>query len=219
MNTRILIADRQGMFREVLRHLLEMQPDFRVVGDTDDGERLVKLVSEQKPDVLLLDLKLRTRSGIEALQQIALLKTSMRVILLTDTVEINDIARALVWGVHGIIRKEDPTHLLFKSIRAVMAGEYWISHEQVAEVVQNLRTLSSTVESKAQQQAHSLSRRQQQIIEAIVAGCSNKDIASEMSLSERTVKYHLTRIFEKLGVSGRMELARHSLKHGFVREA
>jgi DNA-binding NarL/FixJ family response regulator len=219
MDTRILIADRQDMFREVLRHLLELQPDFSVVGDTDDGERLVKLVAEQKPDILLLDLTLRKISGAEALQEIASLHTSTRAILLTDGTGNNAIAEALLWGVRGIVRKEDPTHLLFKSIRAVMNGQYWLTHEEVAEVVQNLRTLAATIEQKAQQQAHSLSPRQQQIIELIVSGCSNKDIAQEMSLSERTVKYHLTSIFEKLGVSGRMELARHSLKNRFVREA
>jgi DNA-binding NarL/FixJ family response regulator len=143
----------------------------------------------------------------------------VRCILLTDTVGENAIARALLGGVHGIVRKEDPTHLLFKSIRAVASGEYWINHGQVAEVVQHLRALASTVEKKAQLQARNLSKRQQQIIEAIVAGCSNKDIAEDMSLSERTVKYHLTRIFGKLGVSGRMELARFSLKNKVVREA
>jgi two-component system, NarL family, response regulator DegU len=219
MITRILIADRQNMFREVLRRLLDLQPDFSVVGDTDDGERLVQLVAEQKPDILLLDLNLRTRSGIEALQEISSQHTGVRAILLTDTVGAAAIPQALLCGASGIVRKDDPTHLLFKSIRSVAAGGYWINHDQVAELVDNLRSLSSIVEQKAQQQARNLSCRQQQIIEAIVAGCSNKDIAQEMLVSERTVKYHLTRIFEKLGVSGRMELARFSLKNKVVREA
>jgi DNA-binding NarL/FixJ family response regulator len=219
MDTRILIADRQNMFREALRCLLELQPDFSVVGDTDDGERLVKLVAEQRPDILLLDLNLRKCSGLEALHQIPSVPAGVRGILLTDAAGNNTIAEALLWGVRGIVRKEDPTHLLFKSIRAVMNGQYWINHTEVAEIVQNLRALATIIEQKAQQQAHSLSRRQQQIIESIVAGRSNKDIAQEMSLSERTVKYHLTRIFEKLGVSGRMELARHSLKNKVVLES
>lgn len=219
MVTRILIADRQDMFREVLGRLLELQPDFSVVGDTDDGEQLVKLVAEQKPDILLLELNLRKLSGAEALQKIASLQPSVRAIILTDAAGNNTIAQALLWGVHGIVRKEDPTHLLFKSIRSVMNGQYWVNHTEVAEIVQHLRSLAAAIEQKAQQQARSLSARQQQIIEAIVSGASNKDIAQEMSLSERTVKYHLTRIFETLGVSGRMELARHSLKNKVVRDA
>jgi DNA-binding NarL/FixJ family response regulator len=218
MDTKILIADRQELFREVLRRLLELQPDFKVVGDTDDGQRLIKLITELKPDILLFDINLRTRSGIEALREITTLGTGIRAILLTDSVGNEAIAQAILWGAYGIVRKEDPTHLLLKGIRAVSSGQYWISHEQVAEVVHNMRTLATTVEKKAQQQARSLSRRQQRIIEAIVAGCSNKDIAEEMSLSERTIKYHLTRIFEKLGVSGRMELARYSLKNKVIPE-
>jgi two-component system, NarL family, nitrate/nitrite response regulator NarL len=219
MDTRILIADRQDMFREVLRHLLDLQPDFSVVGDTDDGQRLVQLVAEHDPDILLFDINLRVRSGIEALHEIAAGGAHCRGILLTDSLGSSAMPQALLWGVRGIVHKQDATHLLFKSIRTVMEGQYWINHEQVSEIVQHLRALAETVEQKARQQAHSLSRRQQQIIEAIVSGCSNKDIAKEMSLSERTVKYHLTRIFEKLDVSGRMELARYSLKNKVVREA
>ena len=216
MDIRILIADREDMFREVLRRMLELQPDFSVVGDTDDGERLVKLVAEKKPHILLLDLELRKISGAEALQKIASLRTGVRALILTSAAGNSIIARALLWGAHGIVRKEDPTHLLFKSIRTVINGQYWVNHTEVVEIVQNLRALAATVEQKAQQQVRSLSPQQQRIIEAIVAGGSNKDIAQELSISERTVKYHLTRIFKELGISGRMELARHSLKNKVV---
>ena len=219
MDTRILIADRQDMFREVLRRLLEQQPDFSVVADTGDGEELVRLVSELKPDVILLDTHLRKRSGIDALQEIALMRTGSRAILLTDSIGTAEVVQALLWGARGLVRKEDPTHLLLKSIRAVTAGEYWINHEGVSEVVQSLRMLAVTVERSAQAKAQSLSLQQQKILEAIAAGCSNREIAQDLSISERTVKYHLTRIFEKFGVSGRMELARYSLKNKVVRGA
>jgi len=216
---RILLADRQDMFREVLRRLLELQPDFAVVGETGDGERLVQLVSEVKPHLLLLDLNLRTHSGVEALQEIASLHTGVHSILLTDRIGSHEIVQALLWGVRGLVRKEDPTHLLFKSIRAVMDGQYWINHEAVAEIVQNLRSLAAEIEERAQLDAKSLSHHQQQIVGAIVAGCSNREIAHDLSISERTVKYHLTRIFGRLGVSGRMELARFSIKNKVVKDA
>jgi DNA-binding NarL/FixJ family response regulator len=219
MDTRILIADRQDMFREVLRRLLELQPDFSVVADTDDGQKLVQLAVQHKPDIILLEVHLRMRSGIEALQDIASLRTGIRAIFLTDEVGTGEVVQALLWGARGLVRKQDPTHLLLKAIRAVMEGQYWINHEEVAEVVENLRLLANTVEQKTQMQARSLSRQQQQIFEAIVSGCSNREIAEEMSISERTVKYHLTRIFEKFGVSGRMELANFSLKNKVVKEA
>ena len=219
MDTRILIADRQDMFREVLRRLLEQQPDFSVVADTGDGEELVRLASELKPDVILLDVHLRKHSGIDALQEICKMGTGSRAIFLTGSFGTAEIVQALLWGARGLVRKEDPTHLLFKSIRAVMEGQYWINHQGVSELVTGLRTLAATVERSAQARAQSLSRQQQQILEAIAAGCSNKDIAQDLSISERTVKYHLTRIFETFGVSGRMELARYSLKNKVVRRA
>jgi DNA-binding NarL/FixJ family response regulator len=219
MDTRILIADRQDMFREVLRRLLESQAGFVVVADTDDGEQLTHLVSDLRPEVLLLDLKLRKRSGIEALREIAACRPEVRPIVLTDAIAQSEITQALLWGARGVVSKDSPTHLLFKSIRMVMAGEYWISHDEVAELVRNLRSLEALVEQSTQLQARSLSHQQQQIVEAIVSGCSNREIAQELSVSERTVKYHLTRIFSKFGVSGRMELARFTLKNRVVREA
>ena len=213
MGIRVLIADRQEMFREVLRHLLESESDFEIVADTDDGEQLVKLVATLKPDILLLDIKLRRLSGMEALREIAAMETGVRPILLTDGIEKSELTQALLWGACGMVRKSDPGYLLFKSIRNVAAGEYWISRDRVGEIVKNLRSLATMVEQNAKVQANSLSRQQQQIVDAIAAGCSNKEIAEELSVSERTVKYHLTRIFGKLGVSGRMQLARYSLKN------
>jgi DNA-binding NarL/FixJ family response regulator len=213
MGIRVLIADRQEMFREALKRLLESQSDFEIIADTDDGVQLIKLVATLKPDVLLLDLKLRKLSGMDALREIAALKTSVRPILLTDALDKSEIIQALLWGACGMVPKSESGYLLFKSIRNVAAGEYWISRDRVGEIVKNLRSLATIVEQNAKTQASSLSRQQQQIVDAIAAGCSNKEIAEELSVSERTVKYHLTRIFGKLGVSGRMQLARYSLKN------
>ena len=219
METRIVLADRQDMFREVLRSLLEAEPDFTVIGDTGDGERLLQLVAKLKPDVLLLDLRLHKRSGIDVLREMSACQSRTRCIVLTDAIELGEIVQVLVWGAYGLVRKEASTHLLFKSIRSVMAGEYWISHDGVVELVRNVRSLAALVERSTQLQAHSLSPQQLQIVKAIVAGCSNREIAEDLSVSERTVKYHLTRIFHKLGVSGRMQLARYSLKNKVVLEA
>ena len=109
--------------------------------------------------------------------------------------------------------------LLFKAVLAVAADEYWLSHAGIAALVQNLRLLSSNIEQQNSRKTSEISPQQTRIVEAIAAGCSNKEIAEDLSLSERTVKYHLTRIFSKFGVSGRMELARFSLKNKLVREA
>ncbi|MBN1569656.1 MAG: response regulator transcription factor [Acidobacteria bacterium] len=212
MGIRILIADRLDMHREILRHLLEAQPDFEVVGDTGDGEQLVRMVAQRKPDILLIDLNLRRLFGLEALRKIAELKLEVRPILLPDVLENNEIIQALVVGARGVVYKRESTQTLFKSIRTIMAGEYWLSNEGVSELVRNLQSLAAQVEQHTRIRANGLSRHQQKIVEAIMAGCSNKEIAQDLSVSERTVKYHLTRIFGKMGVSGRMQLARLSLK-------
>ncbi len=218
MSIRILIADRHKMFREVLRRLLELEPEFAVVGETDDGEGLPQLTADLNPDILLMDKELRRRPGLESLRNVTI-RTGARSILLVDTITNGEIIQALLWGARGVVHKNDATSLLLKSIRTVNAGEYWINHSGIGELVNALCSLSTRVEQQAQQQTHSLSVQQLQIVEAIVNGCSNKEIARDLRLSERTVKYHLTRIFSKFGVSGRMELARYSLKNKLVREA
>jgi two-component system, NarL family, response regulator DegU len=212
MEILILIADRQAMFRETLRRLLEQESDFRVVADTDDGEQLPHIVAKHKPDVLLMDIKLRKRSGIDALQEIAAARHTSNPLLLTDTAEQSDITQALLWGVRGFIRKDAPSPLLIESIRAAAAGRYCVGHNEILALVQYLRLLTDKVERSKEVQIRSLSIQQRQIVEAIESGCTNREIAEELSISERTVKYHLTRIFNKLGISGRMELAQFSLK-------
>jgi DNA-binding NarL/FixJ family response regulator len=218
MAIRILIADRQKMFRELLSRLLTTEEEFSVVGETDDGEELPDLAADLKPDVLLLETKLRRRSGIEALRQVTI-RTAARPILLVDAITSGEIIQALLWGARGVVRKSDATPLLFKSIRTVMAGEYWINHAGISELIRNLRSLSTNLEQQTALQTKTLSARQLRIVEEIVSGCSNKEIAQNLGVSERTIKYHLTRIFKKFGVSGRMELARYTLKNRLIREA
>jgi DNA-binding NarL/FixJ family response regulator len=169
--------------------------------------------------VVLMDLKLHKRAGLEVLRMIAASKAKVRPIMLTDAISRSDVVQALLRGARGVLPKDSDTDLLFNCIRAVMAGEYWISNAGVAELVKSLRSLAAFVEQNTQLRAHRLSPQQQQIVEAIVSGYSNREIARELRVSERTVKYHLTQIFSKLGVSGRMELARYSLEKKVAREA
>jgi len=189
------------------------------VGDTGDGEKLVKLVKKHKPDVMLLDLVLHKQNAIEVLRQVSALNADVRSILLTDTIEKGDMLHALLCGARGVSLKEESTHLLYKSIRAVMAGEYWVSRNGIGDLVQNLQSLTLKAARNARIQVNNLSRQQQQIVEAIVSGYSNKEIAEELSVSERTVKYHITKIFNKFGVSGRMELVQQSLKNDLANTA
>jgi DNA-binding NarL/FixJ family response regulator len=209
---RIVIADPQVMLRELLRGLLEQQGDFTVLAETDDGLALPDIVSTSRPDILLIDLHLRKRPGLDVLRSITP-DSGVKPIIFADSISPSEAIQALVSGARGIVRKDAPMRLLFESMRRVMEGEYWISRHGVADLVSSLRELATAVERSAEMQDRALSPRQRQIVDAIASGCSNKEIAETLHVSERTVKYHLTRIFSKYGVSGRMELARYSLKN------
>jgi DNA-binding NarL/FixJ family response regulator len=207
MGIRILIADGQDMFREVLRYSLESSTDFDVVGETGDGDQILAMAAKLKPDIILIDLNLRKRSGLEVVREVAALDGRIYPILLTDRIEKSKIVETLRCGVRGIVGKNESVNLLIKSIRTVMAGEYWLSRSNTNELVGRLRSLTDKVEQSINSRARNLSGKQQQVVELIAAGCSNKDIAQDLSISERTVKYHLTRIFSRLGVANRMQLA------------
>lgn len=213
MSIRILIADAQDMFREALICLLESQKDFLVIGDSNDGDATYKMVSDRHPDILLMDLNLRTISGLDLLHQIAPRYPQLRPLLLTDSTDPGEIVPVLLSGGRGLLHKNIPSHILFKSIRSVMDSEYWISHEEVVELVKNMCAFKIQLDKSSNALNHILTCREQQIVDAIESGATNGEIARELSLSERTVKYHLTHIFSKLGVTDRIALAHYALRH------
>ena len=219
MDIRILIADRQEMFREALKRLFNSQRDLVVIGESNDGDELLRLASDLKPDVLLLDYYLRRRSGLQVLRDVATNQPEVRPVVIADAMDSREIACALLLGARGVLRRDSPVDLLFKCIRSVMAGECWVSRHEIVELVQNLRMMNDQMAQSEGKETNTLSSRELQIVEAIESGCTNREIAQELRLSERTVKYHLTNIFSKCGVAGRMELARHSLKNKRARRA
>ncbi len=218
MEIRILIADDHAMFRDALRNLLEAEPGMRVVGEAKNGREVIDSVKELKPDLLLLDLAMPNVSGIDVLQELSDLPSEVRTIMLTAEIDKGQVVEALTLGARGVILKEMATQLLFKGIRAVMAGEYWLPHDSVGDLVNSLRTATGQPEKDPHQRdGVRLSRRDLQIAEAIVEGCTNKDIAEKYSLSEQTVKHHLTKIYRKIGITTRMELALYAMNHSLFR--
>ena len=212
---RILIADDHTIFRDGLRKLLEAEPGFRVVGEAADGAEAVKLVRRLRPEILLLDLAMPRHSGLEGLRELARSSMAVRTIILAATLEKAEIVEALQLGARGVVLKDAATRILFNSIRAVMAGQYWVGHEGMSDLVEALRDLLPRG-SGGTGKNFGLTPRELEIVAKIVAGFANKDIAREFSLSERTVKHHLTNIFDKVGVSNRLELALFAVNHHLI---
>jgi len=205
---RIVIADDHPIFRDGLRRLLESEPEFKVIGEASDGAEAVKLARSMKPDILLLDLAMPKHPGLEALRDLSTgSATPVRVILLTAAAEKSQIVEALQLGARGVVLKDSATQLLLKAIHTVMSGEYWVGRESVSNLVQYLRTLVQSSSDEARQRKFGLTPRELEIVAAVVAGYSNKEIAEYFKISEDTVKHHLSNIFDKLGVSTRLELA------------
>jgi DNA-binding NarL/FixJ family response regulator len=215
---RLVIADDHPIFRDGLRRLLEMEPDHKVIGEASNGAEAVQVVRQLKPDILLLDLVMPKHSGqpLSAAGMYALRElntpenpTPVRVIVLTAAIEKSQIVEALHLGARGIVLMESATPVLFKAIQTVMAGEYWVGREPVSSLVQYLRTLmvGALPHDKARQRKFGLTPRELEIVSALVAGYSNKEIAEHVKIREDTVKRNLSKIFDKLGVSTRLELA------------
>jgi two-component system, NarL family, nitrate/nitrite response regulator NarL len=214
-SVRIVIADDHAMLRDGLRCLLEAEPEFEVVGEAADGSEAVTRTRELTPDILLLDLAMPQLSGLDVMRKLSSEGAELltKVILVTERVEYTEILQALQMGARGVVTKGTPTALLMKAVRAVMAGQYWIGREDVGNIINFMRTNPSI---EKQRPNFGLTKREMEILTAIVNGLSNKEIACKFSVSADTVKHHLTNIFDKVGVESRLELALFAINNRLV---
>jgi two-component system, NarL family, nitrate/nitrite response regulator NarL len=183
-------------------------------GSTYPQEAL-RLLERLQPDVMLLDLRMPQATGLRVLQELADSKSQVRTILLSGVAEGEDSTRAFALGARGLVMKETASSVLFKSILEVMDGQYWVGRQSTANLPDTLKSYRRSAK-KAQPQNYGLTSREVEIIKAVASGHSNKRIASEFSISEQTVKHHITSVFDKLGVYNRLELTLFVLHHGIV---
>jgi two-component system, NarL family, nitrate/nitrite response regulator NarL len=217
---RIAIADDERLFRDALSALLQAEEGFCVVGGAADGLETVHLVQRVHPDVLLLDLAMPGLAGLDALRVLARGRVGVRTLVLTGSITRDDIIAALQLGARGVVLKDAAPEVLFRSIRAVFEGGYWLGDEAIGDLLQAIRTLGPqppvAVNSPApatNRRRFNLTAREIEIIKAVVAGNTNKEIAKQFGVAEDTVKHHLTNIFDKLGTSNRLELALFAMHH------
>jgi DNA-binding NarL/FixJ family response regulator len=152
-------------------------------------------------------------SGFDALEELARQPVSPRVILLTAAISREQTVEALQLGARGVVIKDAASQLLCRSIRAVMSGDCWVARDRVTDLVQELRN-EATRQSDAPRLR--LTPRERQVVAAIADGLTNRDIATQLSIAEDTVKHHLSNVFDKVGVSNRLELALFAIEHGLV---
>ena len=217
---RIVVADDHPIFRDGLCRLLALEEDFEVVAQAQDGRQVLDVLQQHEPDILLLDLKMPGLDGLATLQRLQIAKNKTRVIVLTASDDKNEFVQAMKLGTSGIVLKQTATELLIKSIRKVHAGEIWLDSHTTAAVIRQF-----VANDEAQPPVHSLvpppptrerersplSQREREIVALVAQGFKNKEMAEKMFISEQTVKNHLHNIFDKLGVSDRLELALYAI--------
>jgi two-component system, NarL family, nitrate/nitrite response regulator NarL len=214
---RILVADDHALFREGLKHLVESEDDLRVVAQAGDAAEAIHLSRRFQPDLLLLDLSMPNGGALDALRAIfSGPPTAMRSIVLGADNHRGETIAALQLGARGIVLMTSEKELLFRGIRTVMAGEFWVWHRNVADGVEAIRLLMADGETASKAERYRLTPRELEIVPHIAVGASNRDIAQMLAVREDTVKRHLSNIFDKLGVYSRLELALFAINHGLV---
>jgi len=212
---RVLIADDHPIVRDGLRKLLSLEEDFQIVGEASDGCEVLDKVQELDPDVLLLDLRMPNLDGLSALQALQQTNKHTRVIVLTASEDKNEFVQAMKLGCSGIVLKQTAPELIVKSIRKVFQGEIWLDSHTTAAVMRQFSSPGDLGSNGSRSRERSpLSQREREIVALVAQGYKNKEMAEKMFISEQTVKNHLHNIFDKLGVSDRLELALYAIHKG-----
>ena len=213
---RIVVADDHPVVRFGVKNMLMAEEGFEVVGEAEDGDVAITQTIELEPDILLLDLSMPRLPGLEAMRAIMTKSPRVKIILLTSTISTQQVIEALQIGARGIVLKDSVAADLGESLRAVLSGDYWIGGQRVANLLTALHGLMAKAAALPEKKTFGLTPRELEVVTCIVEGCSNKDVAKQFTISEETVKRHLSNIFDKTGVSTRLELALFAISHKLV---
>ncbi len=208
---RVVIADDHPIVRQGLRTFLDVQGDIQVVGEAGDGARALELVAELAPDVLLLDLKMPVLDGLATLARLD--APGVRVIVLTSVSDRGDVGPAMRSGASGFLYKDVEPAALAQAIRSVHGGQILLAAE-AAEAM-----LAEPVPPKPAPEARgggALTEREREVLALLAAGRSNREIARELVVAEKTVKTHVSNVLMKLGVQDRTQAALYAVRHGLA---
>jgi DNA-binding NarL/FixJ family response regulator len=213
---RVVIADDKTLFRDGLANLVSEQSDLDIAGTVESAAGASERIRQMQPDVVLLGWPAASAASQRIFAAIQEAKLPTRVIIMVSDEGKEDFAEAIRVGCSGIVSRNTSTELLLKSIRRVHAGEIWLDRISMADVVRRLAKKSPgnlAARQGLREQGATLSTREREIVGLIAQGFKNKDIAERLFISEQTVKNHLHNIFDKVGVSDRLELALYAIHH------
>lgn len=212
MPIEVVIVDDHKMVREGIRQLLEFDGKIKVVGEADNGLECLELLNNNVPDVLLLDINMPEMNGLDVLKYIRKNKINVKVIILTVHNEIEYLINAVDMNVDGYILKDSESEILKNAIFAVCDGENYIQEELIPML--NSRMINRDIDKE---RLKSLTKREIEVLKAIAAGLLNKEIATNLGISERTVKNHISNIFKKIDVADRTQAAVFAIRNNIVK--
>ncbi len=209
--TRILLADDHHMVRQGIRQLLEREVDFEVVGEADNGLEAVRLASELKPDVVVMEAHMPKLDGVEATRRVKAEHPQSAVLILTSSEQEEYIVELVAAGAGGYLLKSAYGEELVQAIRSVRAGEFVCDTALAHKLLKRAPHLPVQVNA-----TEYLTQRELEVLKLVAKGMSNSNIAEQLGIGTRTVKHHLMNVFDKMGVTSRTEAVLKALRHGWV---
>lgn len=209
---RVLIADDHELFRRGLRMVLEDEDDIEITGEAGDGQTAVVMAQEQAPDVVVMDVRMPTLSGIDATQRIKEAQPGTRILVLTISDEEDDLYEAIKAGASGYLLKEISIDEVGAAVRSVHGGQSLISPSMASKLLDEFAAMIRKEETKEQLPAPRLTPREMEVLQQVAKGMNNREIAKVLFISENTVKNHVRNILEKLHLHSRMEAVVYAVR-------